>query len=750
MLRKIISVLLTAATILSLTVTAFAAGTAEAELYTIYGNGMLFEQNREAVFAGTAPAGSAITATLYDNNDEVVTSGTATAKSDNTFEVSFTAPEGAFAEYRVTVSCNGTVFRILTDVVFGELWIAGGQSNMQYPLVQSYVGSEMYKNGEKLSEWLRVLLVPSYPEYNGKEGPLPLDVQNDIPGAFWLDGQQPLIYNMSAVGYFFAAKLMEELDMPIGILNSNLGGSSIWSWLSREAIDADTQVKNDLLADERYISRDEWDENDQNVYADMTANYNQKIHPLRYFRPSGMIWYQGESDISRKAETYGRAMDLMQKSYADLFGFDGEFFPIIYTQLAAYYYDKNGGFVLPERNAYFSTMQQQKPESRGLVSIYDLSPHFFDGVGVIHPSHKKEIGERMADSAMGFIYGTSDTYTVATLKDVVIRDGAVYVSFRNVGDGLMAGGDILQGFAVCASDGVYIDANAEIVNADTVKIWSDAVKAPASASYAYCVPNFRANLYASANGELALPVTPFITDGSITEQHWVDKIWADCESDTLWHTQKNDRFSQFYDAWNSKNADIAFNADSAFSGTNGLSVTSSNKSFSVNPVFTYKAEETTDIFFDYDKNYSNYGTMSFYIRNNGNKAVTLDKVKIYTNRVTWFSPAASDSLDPSLVIPADGEWHLVTLDLDRLYIHGNEGCASFSNDVLKEVRDIKICFKADKDSSSDISIDHIRFTPSTEKIGMRFDARIINADNIFEVICAMFTSYISQFIALFK
>ncbi len=748
-MKKIIAFLLTVIMLLSVSATAFAAE-ADAYLYTVYGNGMLFEQNVDAVFAGVAPSGSNITATLYNGNNEVIANGTAVSKNDNTFSVSFTAPEGSYTEYTVKVACDDNVFATLSDVVFGELWIAGGQSNMQYPLSQSYVGTEMYKKQEKLSPWLRVLMVPAYPKYNGQSDALPVDVQNDIPEACWINGENLSVYNMSAVGYFFADKLMKELDMPIGILNSNLGGSSIWSWLSREAIDSDTNVKQDLIDDDRYISVSDWKETEQNIFGDMTANYNQKIHPLRYFRPSGMIWYQGESDVGRKAETYGRAMDLMQKSYADLFDFDGEFFPVIYTQLAAYYYDKIGGFVLPDRNAYFSAMQQEQPASRGLVSIYDLSPHFFDGVGVIHPSHKKEIGERMAESAMGFIYGTSDTYTVATVKSHTIRDGAVFVSFRNVGDGLMAGGDILHGFAICGKDGVFVDASAEIVSNDTVKIWNDAIAEPAAASYAYCVPNFRANLYASADGKLAFPVTNFITDYNILTQHWVDKIWADCESLTLWHTQKNDRFSMVYDAWTAKNADIACRTDDAFSGENGLHITSGKKSFTVNPVFTYKTEDITDIFFDYDKNYSNYGTMSFYVRNNGDKPVTLDKVKFYVNHATWYSAAASDSLDPSLTIPCDGKWHLVTLDLNRLYFHGNECGISSSNDVLKSVRNIKICFTADKDSSSDISLDHIRFTPSSEDVGMRFDARIANADTFFEAISALFTSAIAKFFNLFK
>jgi sialate O-acetylesterase len=123
----------------------------------------------------------------------------------------------------------------------------------------------------------------------------------------------------------------------------------------------------------------------------MTANYNLRIHPARHFRISGMIWYQGESDIGNSADEYSDCIDLLQRSYTEVFGYKKGLLPFIYTQLASYFYSEDG-LCLPQRNIDFSDIQQERPESRALVAIYDLPLTFLPEAGSIHPETKKEIG----------------------------------------------------------------------------------------------------------------------------------------------------------------------------------------------------------------------------------------------------------------------------------------------------------------------------------------------------------------------
>ena len=126
--------------------------------------------------------------------------------------------------------CNGVEFDRLQRVVFGELWLAGGQSNMMYPLSQALSSREDFANGVKKSKWIRAMLSDAY----AADGRVSVTPHEDIPDANWVTGEDTLIYGMSAVGFFFAEEMLEELDMPIGILNISLGGTSLGTWLSLE------------------------------------------------------------------------------------------------------------------------------------------------------------------------------------------------------------------------------------------------------------------------------------------------------------------------------------------------------------------------------------------------------------------------------------------------------------------------------------------------------------------------------------
>lgn len=750
-MKKILCILMVL--VLAVSCMPFAVAEAsETRLYMVYGDGMLFQQNKEAVFSGEATPDSVIVAALFDAENEFVTQGASTADADGTFSVSFTAPSGSFQEYTVVLMQDGEIFDSLESVVFGELWLAAGQSNMQYPLSQAKHGLEMMANGQTSSKWLRVLLVPAYRNNSTQPAYIPDEPMQDIEGANWIDGTSKDIYGMSAVAFFFAENMLQELNMPVGILNVPLGGTSIASWISREAIDADTEYKNMLLSYDAYKESADWSVDTQNVYTDIGTNYNQKIEGIRHFRPVGMIWYQGESDIGYSEEYYSKAMDVMQSLYTEVFSYDNGLLPIIYTQLAEYFYSEDG-MVLQDRNLTFSEMQSNKPDSRAVVTLYDLPVTFLPAAGVIHPETKKEIGDRMALAAKGLVYDKYDSYTAATVKEVKIEDGCVYVTLKNVGDGLIQIGEKLYGFAVCGADGVYIEADAEIISSDTVKVWNENIETPCSVTYAYCMGNGRSNLYASYNGQNPLPVSAFITDKTVGTHYWTDKRWADCESETLWHTM-SDATSAYYSSWIGDEATVAFTSKDAYEGSNGLNITAQpefmSKDFSVKPLLTYKDGIKNENFWDTDTDYSDYATMSFYVRNNGENAVTLDKVKFSKNSTMWHAPAVNGTKDAQTLIPADGEWHLITLDLNRLYLHGNEGGVAFTNEKLASVRDIEFCFSGESGDTVDLSLDSITFTASSKDVNTQFDSEFKAADSLFEYICVVITNFLGLFAKIFR
>lgn len=733
MAKKFISVLITLTLILCFIPTAFASESTNAKLYTVYADGMLFKHSEEAILAGTGKAGDTITAELY-HGKKLISSGMGTVGSDGKFTVSFTAPKGSYDQYIIIMTENGTIFKTLKNIVFGELWLASGQSNMMYPLAQSKTGKEMWANQQKLSSYLRVLMVPGYPEYKGETALtlLPLNAQDDITDAQWVTGEDLYVYNMSAVAYFFAEQMMEKFDMPVGILNSSLGGSSIASWLSRETCESNSLLTEYLAEKGQYVKASEWKEDAQDVYTSVTANYNQKIHPLKYFRPTGMIWYQGETDISWTDEMYGLSFDLMQKSYSKLFGFENKLMPIVYTQLAPYNYGHDT--MLPQRNYYYSLMQQEYSSSRAVISIHDLPMTYDMSVGVIHPESKEEVGQRMFFAAEGLVYGKRKIYTVATVKNAEIRNGSIFVTFENIGDELKANGDKLKGFAICNDSGVYVQADAEIVSNDTVRIYAKGVNEPKSASYAFCPSNMRSNLYGTENGKLTLPVGPFVTDGSYMTKTWKDLPWTDCDDEKTWFNNA-DPYSAYYDSWVSENATLSF--PGSYMNVNG------HNEFTVSPTITFEENRKTSFQSDSERDFSDYGTLSFSVRNNGTEDVTFEGLQLYKNTIGWYYPEANSNEDSSVIIPADGEWHVITLDLNKLYLWGNECGATRPNNSLRYIQEMYFCFSAE--GESEISIDNFRFTPEEENFGWRFDSKISNADNVWEFISALFTSLIGIF-----
>lgn len=736
MFKKIISVVLVLTTLLAFSSFAFASS--DASLYSIYGDGMLFKQNEDAVIAGTASTGSKISAELYDADGNLVSKGETVADANGTFAVSFNSPAGGYDEYSIVLYVNGAEFETLENVVFGELWLASGQSNMQYPLAQEKIGAGLYENNEKLSQWLRVLLVPGLTEYKGSTQLVPCEPQQDIPGAKWVTGENAAIYNVSAVAYFFAASLMEELDMPVGILNVPLGGTVISSWISREAIDSDTDVKNILLSAGEYYEKSVWVESERSIFYDMTSNYNLKIEALRHFRISGMIWYQGESDVilGKTPEQYASMFDLMQRSYTELFEFKNGRLPVVYTQLVSYPYHEDNGIDLVDMNIGFAQMQTQQADSRAVVSVYDVPLSFIDVAGSIHPECKMEIGERMAASALGLVYGEDDVYTTATVKNVELKDGKIYVQFNNVGDGLICTDSVLRGFAIAGADGVYVQADAEIINSNTIIIYNENIDAPVSASYAYSLGNMRSNLYSSKDGETALPVSPFVTEKITDASYWYEKQWADCDDENVWHI-KDDAYTAEYVAWECENAQLSFDSESSFKGEKGLHITGSADSFCVSPVLGVRTGLQNVKFHDEGYDYSNYGSITFNVRNNGSKDVIFDSARIYANAVGWYSAVGSIT-----VIPADGKWYEIEIDLNNLDIYGVDIGIPSSNEILGNITDIQFLFSGE---NADISFDNVRFIPENENNSYAPAFNILNFANVLKII-PMFVKSLAEYV----
>ena len=740
-MKKIISVLLVLCMFTGLLILpASAQNTGGASLLQIYGSNMLFACNKPIKIAGTAAPGTEISLVIMRGSDGIMRIGQATAAADGTFEVVTDGIEGGYANYEVKVFANGDLFADLTGVVFGALWLASGQSNMQYGLYATPEGFVLSKTGGT-EEYIRALQVPTFPEYNGSGDNLPYAALNDIKGASWCKGTDTAqILGISAVAYFFACELKKELDMPVGILNASLGGSSIYTWLSRDDIDSTPAVKDYLVSTGRYITEDQWGTATHSPYVDLTANFNKKINPLRHFEPDGMIWYQGESNISEPHGAYTDAMNLMQKSYSKLFGYEGSTMPFVFTQLASYNYGTTADALnyVGNFNIQLSEIQAQNPAYRAMTTIYDIPLNWdttkidpsLGAVGSIHPNLKKPVGEKMAFAALGLVYGKRTSYSAPAVISSAVDGSSITVKFKYAGDGLAvkpntfttytanAADTPLYGFAIAGANGKYVEAQAVITGPDTVKIWSDSVASPVSASYAFSQVNGCSNLFATEGGKFTLGASAFITQRIDGAKYVQDKYWTTCDIDQIWRETTEPYFAPAFRA-DSLNTSVSYSPTEKFSGTASLKVdytalSAKNNKFAFGPALTYNQSNLLPTAFPaINTDYSVNDSVSFKVKNTSGRSVSLDEMRFYNSPVSWFSPLVSGTKSTAAEIPADGQWHTVTLDLTKLCLFGDAKHFMANSSVLGNVTDIDLRFSdptAAMGGHGTVYVDDFQFT----------------------------------------
>ena len=140
-----------------------------------------------------------------------------------------------------------------------------------------------------------------------------------------------------------------------------------------------------------------------------------------------------------------------------------------------------------------------------------------------------------------------------------------------------------------------MQANAEIINKDTVRVYSDSITTPTAVTYAYCVGNYRSNLFATQSNNRTIPASPFKWSVPENANYWVDKPWTDCDDFLLWHNY-SDTYGSYYKSWYGENAKVNIESVDAFSGENGLNIISSSETFAVKPKLTYKNAASTENF----------------------------------------------------------------------------------------------------------------------------------------------------------
>ena len=618
---------------------------------------MIFQQNKTINLWGQVGSENNISVELYKAGTLIET---ADVKADigGNWEVRLPARKGSYDVYSITVKVDGEVAKEIVDIMIGELWISAGQSNMEFFVGQTIPGYDW--SLIPLDKYVRVFVEPAVP--GGVTGTLPAKPAYDIEGAYWTDGSTAAnVKYVSAIAYYSCLQLREELNVPVGFINAAKGASVIEAWLSRESIDNNEKVKSTLT--DRRIYKTEQTLNVPGNWNLMTALYNTKLAPLAGLNIAGIMWYQGESNVKYAEDNgenifYEEALRQLAEDWAPLFGFEKGEMPFIYAHLAPYNYStvrtSDYDTVLPKLAESMSKVWASYPDSMVQIPIYDISLNYKNppdrDYDPIHPGSKKPVAERFANAMLSRFYsiGTAG-YNSAVYKSMCVVGNKIYITLDQVGTGLSIRdtNSDLDGFTICGSDRVFVNAYAKIVSKDTIEVYSPMVSSPVAAAYAFSSFNMNSNLVNS----YGLPVVPFRTDNAAST-FVGDNDWMNADYETVWVDTRSGNTADFTAAWEIQKAGAAISFDTSVKaqGNSSVKLTTTVANVGAGPILN----QATMIY-----RLANYKYLSVMVKNTDNIDKTL-MLKVGSNYATALDGTAS------VTVPKNSDFTCYVFNLGRL------------------------------------------------------------------------------------
>jgi sialate O-acetylesterase len=503
------------------------------ELNPIFMDHMVLQRDIPAKVYGTADKEKSVQVSIAGQ--------TVTAKVKNGEWTAEFEPIQAGGPFRLKVEGENSIQ--LNDVLLGDVWLCTGQSNMA-GMVKSYVGFnngmfEEFRNvpGDYSNDRIRLMTVASVAV---DEPQTEIEVQQA-----WVACDPESALDFSVTGYFFGKYLQPEAGVPIGLIKSAIGGTSVSSWTDLDVMRENPVAKRVYLDPHekdvaswptnkaRWQERlNEWKEkraagkkvgrepqvpNGPEHPKRPAAYFNGMLHPLQEFAIKGAIWYQGENEANRQlGEEYKTTFPLMIESWRDAWG-QGDF-PFIFVQLAAFRTVEEVPHDAP-------WARLRDAQNHTLVSTSNTGMAVAIDAGLttnIHPPYKELVGKRLAAQALSVAYGKEGITSGPLYSSVKFGKGKASLEFDQSGKGLVAktltldpygespyklSSKKLEGFTIAGIDKVFVKAEARVTGKDTVEVFSPEVNKPVAVRYAWAAFPL-CNLY-NKDGFAA---SPFRTD----------------------------------------------------------------------------------------------------------------------------------------------------------------------------------------------------------------------------------------------
>lgn len=450
------------------------------EIPSAIGDNMVLQQNSTVNIWGYAKPKSKVSVAC-----DWIAGKPTTVKADaeGVWIVPVAVPAASFDPHTVTIK-SGKQVVTLKNILFGEVWLCAGQSNMEWP-VRKTLDMKGQLEG-KLNTNIRLLCTGRI----SAETP-----QRDIPvqegkNTKWAVCNAEDLAQFSAVGYGFGKELQEALGVPVGLVDASYGGTYVEGWMKREVIDSDAKILKDCTK----IKHKVWKGKESHLY-------NANIYPIRHNSFAGVIWYQGCANVSSSPRGYAHSLEVLINSWRE--EFNNPTMPFYIVQLVPHTYAGIKGAQLRESQEKVA----RRVEHCEIVGTMDQ----LDIPGDIHPRYKADVAHRLAQTALGEHYGKNvGIFRHPSYKGMAVEGNAIRVSLNHVPKGLKAEGRI-NGFQLGVTDPQnekrlkFFIAEAKIEGKEIV-VTAEGVTAPKAVRY--CFNEDVGNVF-SVEG---LPLLPFRSD----------------------------------------------------------------------------------------------------------------------------------------------------------------------------------------------------------------------------------------------
>jgi len=385
------------------------------------------EPYRARLWGWTQTAGATVTVNI--GSDQY----TATSDSSSLWQVDMD-PKQPGGPYTIYIKSSDGDATTLTNILFGDVYVCSGQSNMQFTVFQAFNGTQEAEEANNYPN-IRIMTVGQGTisqtpllEFQTIEQNWTYASSASVGGSAWS--------YFSATCWFFGKNLYNDLQIPLGLVSSNWGGTIIQAWSSPEAL---TACNASSLPKNHQIPANPVPHFFKGVNPNQpSVLWNAMIVPLLNMRVSGALWYQGEANVG-EAQYYSCAFPEMISNWRENFGENAEEFSFYFVQLAPYL-QTGAETALPDlRLAQLSALNL---DFVGFACTVDIGDDGSNPYGMIHPRNKEEVGRRLSLSVRDITYSENVQYQGPAYKKFHIEQDAPNIKIRiefdpqSIGSGL--------------------------------------------------------------------------------------------------------------------------------------------------------------------------------------------------------------------------------------------------------------------------------------------------------------------------